>query len=147
MKISWGTGIVIAIVIFMAIIIATVIFMMNQDVDLVSSDYYEKGIKYQEQIDMENRSQRLKDNVKMEWSGDLFEISFPDEFHDQTLSGEIFFYRPSDSKKDLRLPLNLTDLKQYIPVQGLEKGLWRVKLNWNLNNKDYYYSETSFILE
>lgn len=147
MKISWGTGIVIAIVIFMAIIIATVIFMMNQDVDLVSSDYYEKGIKYQEQIDMENRSQRLKDNVKMEWSGDLFEISFPDEFHDQTLSGEIFFYRPSDSKKDFRLPLNLTDLKQYIPVQGLEKGLWRVKLNWNLNNKDYYYSETSFILE
>lgn len=147
MKISWGTGIVIAIVIFMAIIIATVIFMINQDVDLVSSDYYEKGIKYQEQIDMENRSQRLKDNVKMEWSGDLFEISFPDEFHDQTLSGQIFFYRPSDSKKDFRLPLNITDLKQYIPVQGLEKGLWRVKLNWNLNNKDYYYSETSFILE
>jgi hypothetical protein len=147
MKISWGTGIVIAIVIFMAIIIATVIFMMNQDVDLVSSDYYEKGIKYQEQIDMENRSQRLKDNVKMEWSGDLFEISFPDKFEDQAISGEIFFYRPSDSKKDFRLPLNLNDRKQYLPVQGLEKGLWRVKLNWNLNNKDYYYSETSFILE
>ncbi|HSL89068.1 MAG TPA: FixH family protein [Ignavibacteriaceae bacterium] len=147
MKISWGTGIVIAIVIFMALTIATVIFMMNQDVDLVSSDYYEKGIKYQEQIDMENRSQRLKDNVKMEWSGNLFEISFPDEFEDQAISGEIFFYRPSDSKKDFRLPLNITDLKQYIPVQGLEKGLWRVKLNWNLKNKDYYYSETSFILE
>lgn len=147
MKISWGTGIVIAIVIFMAIIIATVIFMMNQDVDLVSSDYYEKGIKYQEQIDMENRSQRLKDNVKMEWNGEMFEISFPDEFEDQAISGEILFYRPSDSKKDFRLPLNLTDRKQYIPVQGLEKGLWRVKLNWNLNNKDYYYSETSFILE
>ena len=147
MKISWGTGIVTAIVIFMAIIIATVIFMMNQDVDLVSSDYYEKGIKYQEQIDMENRSQRLKDNVKMEWNGEMFEISFPDEFEDQAISGEIFFYRPSDSKKDFRLPLNLTDRKQYIPVQGLEKGLWRVKLNWNLNNKDYYYSETSFIME
>lgn len=147
MKISWGTGIVIAIVIFMTITLATVVFMMNQDVDLVSDDYYEKGIKYQEQIDMENRSQRLKDNVKMEWSGGMFEISFPDEFYGQILSGQIFFYRPSDSKKDFRLPLNLTERKQYIPVQGLEKGLWRVKLNWNLNNKDYYYSETSFILE
>jgi hypothetical protein len=147
MKISWGTGIVIVIIIFMAITIATVIFMMNQDVDLVSDDYYEKGIKYQQQIDIENRSQRLKENVKMEWTGNMFEISFPEEYSNRSITGEIFFYRPSDAKKDFKLPLSLTDRNQFIPVQGLEKGLWRVQLNWNLDNKENYYSETSFILE
>lgn len=147
MKISWGTGIVIAIIIFMAITVATVIFMMNQDVDLVSDDYYEKGIKYQQQIDMENRSQRLKKNVKMEWTGNMFEISFPEDYVNHTITGEIFFYRPSDSKKDFKLPLSLMERIQFVPVQGLEKGLWRVQLNWILDNKENYYSETSFILD
>lgn len=147
MKISWGTGIVIAIIIFMAITVATVIFMMNQDVDLVSDDYYEKGIKYQQQIDMENRSQRLKENVKMEWTGNMFEISFPEDYVNHTITGEIFFYRPSDSKKDFKLPLSLMERIQFVPVQGLEKGLWRVQLNWILDNKENYYSETSFILD
>lgn len=147
MKISWGTGIVIAIVIFMAITVATVIFMMNQDVDLVSEDYYEKGIKYQQQIDKESRSQNLKENVKMDWTGNMFEISFPEEYDNQSITGEILFYRPSDSKKDFKLPLSLTNRNQVIPVSELQKGLWRVQLNWRLNNKDNYYSETSFILE
>lgn len=147
MKFSWGTGIVVAIIVFMVITIATVIFMMNQKVDLVSDNYYEKGINYQEQIDMENRSQRLKSSVQMQIKDDLFEILFPVDFEQQTLSGEIFFYRPSDSRKDFRLQLNLTDLRQLIPVKGLEKGFWRVQLNWNLNNKEKYYTETSFILE
>lgn len=147
MKISWGTGIVIAIIIFMTITVATVIFMMNQDVDLVSDDYYEKGIKYQQQIDMENRSQRLKENVKMEWTGNMFEISFPEDYVNHTITGEILFYRPSDSKKDFKLPLSLMERIQFVPVQGLEKGLWRVQLNWILDNKENYYSETSFILD
>lgn len=147
MKISWGTGIVIVIIIFMAITIATVIFMMNQDVDLVSGDYYEKGIKYQEQIDLVNRSQKLAANVNMQWTGNMFEISFPDDYDNQSITGEIFFYRPSDAKKDFKLPLSLNEGFQFVPVQGLEKGLWRVQLNWNLNNKENYYSETSFILE
>lgn len=147
MKISWGTGIVIAILIFMFITIVTVIFMMNQDVDLVSNDYYEKGVKYQEQIDKEDRSYRLKENLKMERAGDIFEISFPDEYDNLNISGEIFFYRPSDSKKDFKLPLSLTDGNQIIPLNGIEKGFWRVKLNWKLNDKEDYYSETSFIFE
>lgn len=147
MKISWGTGIVAVILIFMAITIATVIFMMNQDVDLVSNDYYEKGIKYQQQIDMENRSQRLKENVKMDLDGSMFEVSFPEEYDNRSIKGEIYFYRPSNARKDFRLPLSLTQRSQFIPVQGLEKGFWRVQLNWNLDNKENYYSETSFILK
>ncbi len=147
MKISWGTGIVIAIVIFMTITLATVVFMMNQDVDLVSDDYYEKGIKYQQQIDLVNRSNKLDEPVKMEFNGSIVKITFPESIKNEKIAGEIFFYRPSDAKKDFKLPLSLTEGNQVIPVHGLEKGFWRIKLNWDLNNKENYYSETSFILE
>lgn len=147
MKISWGTGIVIAIVIFMTITLATVVFMMNQDVDLVSDDYYEKGIKYQQQIDLVNRSNKLDEPVKMEFNGSIVKITFPESIMNEKIAGEIFFYRPSDAQKDFKLPLILTEGNQVIPVQGLERGFWRVKLNWDINNKENYYSETSFILE
>ena len=46
-KFNWGTGILITIIIFMVITIGTVVFLMNQDVDLVTSDYYNKGIQHQ----------------------------------------------------------------------------------------------------
>jgi hypothetical protein len=147
MKFSWGTGIVIAIVIFMVITVATVIFMMNQDVDLVSDDYYEKGIKHQEKIDLIDRSNKLDVPVKIQFDGSFVLISFPETIWNESINGEIFFYRPSDAEKDFKLPLSLTNGSHIIPVKGLKKGFWRVQLNWNLNEKESYYSETSFILE
>ena len=51
LQISWGTGIVIAFAIFMAVTVSTAVYMMNQDVNLVADDYYDQEIKYQQQID------------------------------------------------------------------------------------------------
>ena len=43
MKISWGTGIVIGIIVFVVISITMTIIFMTQDVSLVSDNYYEKS--------------------------------------------------------------------------------------------------------
>lgn len=147
MKISWGTGIVAAIVIFMIITIATVVFMMNQNVDLVSDNYYQKGIEYQHQIDNAKRSNELAEPVKIEFDGNSILLSFPILLKNQNIKGDIFFYRPSDSSKDFKVPISLTELSQLIPVKGLINGLWRVQVNWNLNDKEKFYNEASFILE
>lgn len=147
MKISWGTGIVLAIVIFMLVTIATVIFMMNQDVDLVSDNYYQKGIEYQTQIDNVKRTNNLADPLKIEFNGTSILLLYPRSLLDKNIKGDIFFYRPSDSSKDFRVPLSLSELSQVIPVKGLESGFWRVQVNWNINNEENFYNETSFILE
>ena len=47
LKLNWGTGIAIVIAIFMVITIATVVYLMNQDVELVTDDYYKKELKEQ----------------------------------------------------------------------------------------------------
>jgi hypothetical protein len=50
-KLNWGTGIVITIIVFPLISFAMIFHFMNQKVDLVTDNYYEKTLVYQNQID------------------------------------------------------------------------------------------------
>ncbi len=141
-RISWGTGIVIAIVVFVILVLAQTIFLMNQKVDLVEEDYYKKGIDFQKQIDKEERSNKYSDQIEIYSDGEILLIVFPQEIQDNLVSGEILLYRPSDSSLDMKFPIQLNDKKQIIPVSSLKKGFWRVKLNWSYNNNNYYKEST-----
>ena len=55
-KWNWGTGILLSIIVFMAILIGIVYVFMNQDVDLVTKDYYGKELRYQDQINKINNT-------------------------------------------------------------------------------------------
>lgn len=145
-KISWGTGIVIAILIFVFVVVAQTIFLMNQKVDLVEEDYYKKGIEYQKDIDVMKKSRELSEPVRFNFTGEYFIIDFPENLSDNKISGEILFYRPSDSKLDIKFPVSTDSLTQIIPVSNLQKGFWRVKLKWQYDGQDYY-DESSFRIE
>jgi len=145
-KFNWGTGILITIIIFMVITIGTVIFLMNQDVDLVASDYYDKGIQHQNQIDRENRTNLMSEVVQIIPENGFLRLTFPKSYSQKGLTGTIQFYRPSDSKKDFVLSISIdTSAQQLIPTQNLEKGYWKVKLNWTLDSIEYY-KENAFVI-
>ena len=145
-KFNWGTGILLTIIIFMVIIISTVIYLMNQNVDLVASDYYDKGIHHQEQIDRVNRTNAIGDELQISPENGFIRLVFPKSYSQKSLSGTIKFYRPSDSKKDFALPISIdTTAQQIIPTQNLEKGYWTVKLNW-IQDSIEYYKERSFLI-
>lgn len=145
-RISWGTGIVIAIIIFVVVVLAQTIYLMNQKVDLVEEDYYKKGIEYQKDIDVQKKSKELAEPIKFDFNGQYLIIDFPKELSENKLSGEILLYRPSDSGLDIKLPISTDSLSQIIPVSNLKKGFWRVKLKWQYDGQDYY-DETSFRIE
>ncbi len=145
-KFNWGTGILISIIVFMIITIGTVVFLMNQDVDLVASDYYDKGIQHQNQIDRENRTNSMSEAVQIIPENGFVRLAFPKSYSQKSLTGTIQFYRPSDSKKDFVLSISIdTSAQQSIPTQNLEKGYWKVKLNWTLDSMEYY-KESSFVI-
>ena len=138
-KISWGTGIAIGIIVFVIISITMTVIFMTQDVSLVSDNYYEKSLSYQEEIDKQSRTNSLDDQVKINFNGEIINILFPVEYLNNNISGEIYFYRPSDSKLDFKMPLDLNEEgNQMILVKDFEKGFWRVKLNWTMNGNGYY---------
>ena len=137
-KISWGTGIVIGIVVFVVISITMTVIFMTQDVSLVSDNYYEKSLSYQDEIDKQSRTKSLDEEVNINFNGEVITVSFPSDYISKDISGEIFFYRPSNPKLDFALPLQLVEGSHNIPVERLEKGFWRIKLNWTMDGNGYY---------
>ncbi len=146
MKISWGTGIVIALIIFMGLVITTGIYLMNQDVQLVSDDYYDKEIAYQQHIDDVARTVELSSEEIILFDGKVVTIKLPELSSGNDIKGEIYFYRPSDSKLDMRLPFTPDENKQQIiPLERIQKGFWRVQFSWQADDKNYY-SEKAIVI-
>ena len=138
-KINWGTGILIRIIIFIVISITMTVIFMNQDVNLVTAKYYENSLKYQDEIDKQSRTNALDEEVKINFNGQELSIFFPKDYKEENINGEIYFYRPSNPKLDFKLPLLLSEAGiQIIPTQRLEKGFWRLKLNWMMGGNGYY---------
>jgi hypothetical protein len=142
-KFSWGTGIVIGIIVFVVISVSMTVIFMTQDVSLVSDNYYEKSLEYQDEIDKQSRTKSLDEQVKINFDGEEVTILFPPDYSGKKINGEIYFYRPSNSSLDFKLPLLVSEEgNQVIPVERLEKGFWRLKLNWTMGGNGYYNERT-----
>jgi nitrogen fixation protein FixH len=138
----WPYAIVIGLVSFMGYIVYFVIQAMSLDVDLVSKDYYAQEIAYQDQIDRVRRTQALGD-VMVNYNAEAGTIllQLPATYSDKKINGTITLFRPSDDKLDKQLPMALgRDYSQLIEVEDLEKGLWKVRVNFS-DGEEAYYSE------
>jgi hypothetical protein len=144
MKINWGTGIVISFIIFTLAIAFIIIFPFNQRIDLVTTDYYEQEIKYQDQIDMLERTLLLDESIFINQNEQAINIIFPSSY--QEISGEIIFYRPADAGRDFSIPIKTdTSGLHSIDLRRLIPGYWKVKVLWNMNNLQYYYEKNIII--
>ncbi|NWF88508.1 MAG: FixH family protein [Ignavibacteriaceae bacterium] len=138
MKLNWGTGIVITIIVFLIISFAMIFHFMNQRVDLVTDNYYEKTLVYQKQIDEAERSKQFDKDIQLEYASNQLKISFPDSLVKNLVNGQLLFYRPSDSNKDFKTSFQLNDAGETIlDVSTLERGYWKLQLNWFIDNESY----------
>lgn len=147
MRFDWGTGIVIFICVFMVITIFSVVMLMNEDVEIVTNNYYEKTLVYQNEIDKFERSAELSGKIDLVYSDKVLHIKFPKELTSSIKLGEIYFYRPSTASLDFKLPLILdTTGAQSLKGDKIAEGLWNVNLKWQINGKDYKF-EKKLILQ
>ncbi|MDX5437165.1 MAG: FixH family protein [Pontibacter sp.] len=144
----WPYAIIAAIVLFAGYIIFFVTKAMRQDVDLVSTDYYEQEIAYQDHINKVGRTVAAG-NVQItyqEESNDVL-LQLPESLKGQQLRGSISFFRPSDDVLDFELPLQPgRDLSQLIETDTLQAGLWKVRVNFSAGS-DSYYAEKAITIE
>ncbi len=140
MKINWGTGIVIAIALFMSFILYFVITMMTDskyDFDMVVEDYYKKEIGFQDELDARNNAARLAYKVVLTQDEKGVVLYVPEEISGSMAQGKIAFYRLNQKDLDFELPVELTQNKMLIPAAMLEKGRWDVTISWEMNGKKY----------
>lgn len=119
---------------------------MNQRVDLVTEDYYEKTLTYQKQIDQAKRSYDIDREIKIENINDKLKIVFPKTIINNIKDAKIYFYRPSDSSKDFTSELDLENKNELLfDISKIQKGYWKVYLNWITNDESYSIERTLII--
>ena len=134
---SWGKKIAIFYTVFAVSMLSAVIFASMQNFHLVSEDYYQEEIAYENRIQEIKNVQELGEEVQVEQVSDSeFSFSFPESA--QEAVGLIQFYRPSDAGLDQAFPIKLADGKQLIPVDELAGGNWQVQIQWVQDGKAFY---------
>ena len=139
MKLNWGFNIAAFYIFFVIVLLIGVFIFMNQDVGLVTNDYYAKEIAYQQEIDKSNRTNELTEQLEITVEPSQIRFSFPRMFNTGNIGGTIHFYRPSDKEKDFVTNIVADSSRiQIIDTRKLDKGLWKVKVDWAVQNVSYF---------
>jgi hypothetical protein len=133
---DWGKGILLVIIAFVGFILTLVIISVRQDdIHLVTENYYEKEIKYQDQIEREKSAAALDREVLVfDAQSKAMVLDLP-----VGAKGNIQLFRPSDARLDQELSLDIKEEgKTTIPLEKLKSGYWRVQLTWTENGVEFY---------
>lgn len=65
-KFTWGHGIIVAIISFMAFIVGLVVYFTStmKNSELITDNYYQEELMFQSVIDAKNRAEKLTQNPK-----------------------------------------------------------------------------------
>ena len=142
---NWGYKILVVYVVFVAGIVFLVVKASSQKMDLVTTDYYDKELKYQEKIDAMNRVTELSADVQYEIIGDKLNIVFPKDFAGKKMEGEVALYCPSDQDKDIRYNFSIEDAPVIVSMNANTKGNYELQLTWQVDGKSYYFEKKLLI--
>jgi nitrogen fixation protein FixH len=142
---NFGKKITVLYLCFVALIITMVMMCFGQKVELVSSDYYAKELKFQDQITAVNNEKELNKSINHFFNKKTITLILDSNLMTANLQGTVTFFRPSDSSKDLKIKMNFKNGKQIIDKNNLLRGVYKLQLNWTSNGKNYYKEDEIFI--
>ena len=148
MKINWGTGIAIAIALFMGFILFFVMSVQanhKYDNELVVEEYYKQERVLQEKIDKEENAAALNHKVTVAITTRGIIITFPEGFEASAIQGKVSLYRPSGRKLDFEIPISLSAPYMLIPKSVLVGGRWDITIDWSYKGRVYLISERLLI--
>lgn len=117
----------------------------DQKIDLVSNNYYEEELKYQDRIEEMTRVKNLSEPVKVNVEGSQLFIIFPKEFNGTKINGNVHVYYPADEKKDISFAFNTENNLITHELKAGNKGMYVIKLSWMSHNTSYYTEQNIFI--
>lgn len=133
---DWGKGIILTIIGFVALIMTMVVISVRMDgIELVTENYYEEEIKYQDRIDESKSADDLdREVISFDAQSKVIELDLPNG-----TKGSLQLFRPSDSSLDQEIQLDVTHSGiTQIPLKELKSGYWKIQLNWTENGVDHY---------
>lgn len=144
MKFNWGTGIVLAFIAFIAFIMYFVVLSFRDPAsnhDLVTEDYYQKELKYQEDLDAAKNLEEAGGGMRIEVLEEGIIIRFPEYMEPGEIDGTVSLYRPSNKRLDFKTPIQLSERQLLIPRSSLLDGRWDLRVDWEYQGKPYLFQQ------
>lgn len=137
MKLHWGWGIGLLYSGFVAMIGVLVFSSLNQHIELVTENYYEEEIQYQQKIDRIKRTNTLAEPLRWNVEGNKLTIQFPASVGKP--NGKIRFYCPSNSHNDRVIQITPDQqFAQQIALSRLPAGHYKLQIDWEANELAYW---------
>jgi hypothetical protein len=137
---NFGKAIVLSFVLFAVFIGALVAVCVREDINLVSPEYYQDELAYQQKLDKMNNTQALAQAPDITVSQGRVSVVF-----DQLGSvekGVLKVSRPSNERLDRKFELQPTaGNTQWFVMTRWEPGLYRASLTWSMGGKEYYFEK------
>ena len=136
---NWGHGLMIFFGAFVLFMISLVVICMKQDnIHLVTQNYYEEEIKYQQQIDKIANARELDyDALNYKAENRTVNLVLP-----QGAEGILHLFRPSDARLDQKFAVKMQGRDALsIDLAHLQAGYWKMKLSWQEGDTEFYLEE------
>lgn len=139
MKFNWGTGIALVYGTFALIMVGVVFLSRQHDPGLVSKDYYNLDLNYQEHMDKKQNTANLSEALEIRYDAirKVIRLKFPTNAG--TPAGAIKAYRSASVQDDFNLDVKTgPEGVMEIPAGQLTKGLWHLEVDWQANGTKYF---------
>ena len=138
----WPYGIVVFFgLLFCGMAVVVAIAATHRE-SMVSENYYEQELKFQDRIDSAARAQKSGASIQLDAVAGKLLVAVPARQVAQKFSGAIEFYRPSSPKLDCAFQFApRADGTQTLDVSKLAAGLWQVRVKWSAGGQDYFLEE------
>ena len=136
---NWGHKIIIVFGLFFLIMGTLIYFSAIEDHQLVTENYCEKELKYQDVINQKVNAR----NEGIQWlpNSDGICLLIPDSI--DIVEGEILLYRASNSSWDKTIPYDTSS--NCLKASDFQNGKWTISFVGKSENTNYY-SESLWII-
>ena len=139
MKLNWGFGILVSYLIFAGTMVLFAVKASQQSNDLVTDEYYEDAVNYQQKIDASKNALDGTSLIDVRFINEskTLELLANDSLNNYI--GMIYFYKPDDSKKDFNLDFKINNGTQSLySLNSIPSGIWKMNISWTIGQKKYY---------
>ena len=144
MKFNWGTGIFIFYTAFVVFILALVYRTTQENIDLVTDDYYQQELEYQDIIRKKANATNLDSGLTYSINKMNVVFSFPPA--QKEIDGNIKIYRASNKKFDKDFEIDLNDQnKMIVSMDNSPLGLYKMMVLWENDSIGFYVEEDIYL--
>ena len=130
------------IILFLAAMLGVVYYASKESNKIEEDHSEEKEIRDQNLIDSQNKLTDKSPGTFLSQDEDEVFVTLPSGTYSNTQQGNIEFMRYDGQGLDMLIPFILNKMNIIVtPKTSLGQGLYKIRVSWNYENKDYVREE------